>query len=169
MIFSLLYSLPIMSNNKNKYIYTYAMSSIMYVVIHWFLFSRTFNNSLIQRYKYGLYLIAALDFLYVHMRLKTISDTHDEETPIHDKQHMSPSDIKDTRHDTKKHTKETDEKEYNSKQNEFKSEHSEPKNTQTHESNNDMNVNVDNENTTADNRGVNEDVSQQTIPVYKAS
>ena len=63
MIFSLLFSSPILHDNVHRNIYLYVIGSIMYSIIHWILFSS--NTQKIGKYKYLLYVLVACDIAYL--------------------------------------------------------------------------------------------------------
>jgi hypothetical protein len=66
MIFTLLYSTSLLRENVHRNVYLYAFGVVMYVVIHWLLFSSIGDKyEKIQKYRYLLYLVITGDIMFV--------------------------------------------------------------------------------------------------------
>jgi hypothetical protein len=66
MIFTLLYSSPLLNGNKRRNIYIYIIGALLYAIIHWLLYSPICDQiGPINKYRKLLYVIVALDVLYV--------------------------------------------------------------------------------------------------------
>lgn len=90
MIFTLLYSSHILVENKYRNTYLYFIGSILYVVIHWLLFSSIGTKyALIQKYKNIFYAIVVCDMTYIGYRYKMYKKISEEEQEKN-KQKASP-------------------------------------------------------------------------------
>ena len=74
----MLYSLPIWVGLEHRNVYLYAIGTVIYAFIHWFLFSSMSNGCVtLQKYKYGLYAIVLADLAYiVHQNKKQIMPSY---------------------------------------------------------------------------------------------
>lgn len=71
MIFTLLYSSQLLKHNKYRNVYLYAIGMVLYVIIHWLLFSPICENiPYVKKYRSVLYLIASGDIMYVYTKYK---------------------------------------------------------------------------------------------------
>ena len=76
MILSLLYHTTILQHNKHRETILYVVSSIIYVILHWILFSSIGDkNKYVQKYRHILYAIVACDLIYVGIKQKKMCDT----------------------------------------------------------------------------------------------
>lgn len=64
MLYSLILRLPILNTSENKYVILFIIASIFYILIHYLLFSKIFNNGLLQKFKYVLYGIFITDLIF---------------------------------------------------------------------------------------------------------
>lgn len=87
MIISLLYSSSLLQSNIRRNIYLYALGMIIYVIIHWILFSSIGDKYvLIQKYRNMFYLIVVCDIIYITKKYKEFANTilkqHSNKSPI---------------------------------------------------------------------------------------
>ena len=64
MLYSLLFRLPILENSEYKYIILVIIASILYVVLHYVLFSKFLNINFIHKFKYIIYAIFLVDIIF---------------------------------------------------------------------------------------------------------
>ena len=71
MIFTILYLSSLIHDDEKKCIYAYAIGSIVYTILHWFLFSSLGSNfELIHKYKHAMYVIIAMDLCVLGYKIK---------------------------------------------------------------------------------------------------
>lgn len=83
MLLSLLYSSPLLKTNIHRNIYIYVLAMMIYVAIHWVLFSSIGDKyALIQKYRYAFYVIVAIDVIYTSTKYKEFIASVNQTTPV---------------------------------------------------------------------------------------
>lgn len=67
------------SFNRHKMIYYYSIGAILYIILHWLLFSSLGNNNeLIKKYRYLIYIIFAMDISFTSYKYNSLNSKNDE-------------------------------------------------------------------------------------------
>lgn len=103
MIFTLLFQSNMLCDNPHRFIYMYALGMVMYVIIHWLLFSPAISNNYVLKYRTALYAVLSLDVAYVISQYKKFKDAcrndNDNDNDIDTNRHIIeeiPEDNTDT-------------------------------------------------------------------------